>query len=239
MKLRGYVKVYKRNIYNINEVFVMNKSRDFITAKIKSPFWRALFAPFEAFRFHKLELFIWFAFVLVASLLGVIINLIKRVGFDGWNICVALGPDSAAGSFYTFSMVMFSSLIYPLFSRFISGDKPEYRRIHIAYITVLIFVMLFCGVYYSFSTLDQPMVDYSKLHKSDMELDCPQFFFFILALVFSVYSFGLTLIGQHEDVLHLSDDYLVKENKQVKELEQQSASSSSTATTASGIKIRI
>lgn len=54
MKLRGYVKVYKRNIYNINEVFVMNKSRDFITAKIKSPFWRALFAPFEAFRFHKL-----------------------------------------------------------------------------------------------------------------------------------------------------------------------------------------
>ena len=239
MKLRGYVKVYKRNIYNINEVFVMNKSRDFITAKIKSPFWRALFAPFEAFRFHKLELFIWFAFVLVASLLGVIINLIKRVGFDGWNICVALGPDSAAGSFYTFSMVMFSSLIYPLFSRFISGDKPEYRRMHIAYITVLIFIMLFCGVYYSFSTLDQPMVDYSKLHKSDMELDCPQFFFFILALVFSVYSFGLTLIGQHEDVLHLSDDYLVKENKQVKELEQQSASSSSTATTASGIKIRI
>lgn len=79
MKLRGYVKVYKRNIYNINEVFVMNKSRDFITAKIKSPFWRALFAPFEAFRFHKLELFIWFAFVLVASLLGVIINLIKEL----------------------------------------------------------------------------------------------------------------------------------------------------------------
>lgn len=217
----------------------MNKSRDFITAKIKNPFWRALFAPFEAFRYHKLELFIWFAFVLVASLLGIIINLIKRVGFDGWNICVALGPDSAAGSFYTFSIVMFSSLIYPLFSRFINGDKPEYRRMHIAYITVLIFVMLFCGVYYSFSTLDQPMVDYSKLYKSDMELDCPQFFFFILALVFSVYSFGLTLIGQHEDVLHLSDDYLVKENKQVKELEQQSASSSSTATTASGIKIRI
>lgn len=217
----------------------MNKSRDFITAKIKNPFWRALFAPFEAFRYHKLELFIWFAFVLVASLLGIIINLIKRVGFDGWNICVALGPDSAAGSFYTFSIVMFSSLIYPLFSRFINGDKPEYRRMHIAYITVLIFVMLFCGVYYSFSTLDQPMVDYSKLHMSDMKFDCPQFFFFILALVFSAYSFGLTLIGQHEDVLHLSDDYLVKENKQVKELKQQSASSSSTATTASGIKIRI
>ena len=165
--------------------------------------------------------------------------MIKRVCFYGFNICVSLVPDSAAGSFYTFSIVMFSSLIYPLFSRFISGDKPEYRRMHIAYITVLIFIMLFCGVYYSFSTLDQPMVDYSKLHKSDMELDCPQFFFFILALVFSVYSFGLTLIGQHEDVLHLSDDYLVKENKQVKELEQQSASSSSTATTASGIKIRI
>lgn len=103
----------------------MKKTSVFITAKINNPFWRALLAPIEAFRFHKLELFIWFAFVLVASLLGVIINLIKRVGFDGWNICVALGPDSAAGSFYTFSIVMFSSLIYPLFSRFISGDKPR------------------------------------------------------------------------------------------------------------------
>lgn len=99
--------------------------------------------------------------------------------------------------------------------------------------------MLFCGVYYSFSTLDQPMVDYSKLHKSDMEFDFPQFFFFMLALIFSAYSFGLTLIGQHDEVLHLSDDYLAKENKQVKNLEQQSTASNNIVTTSGGIKIKI
>lgn len=211
------------------------RNREFIASDIKSPVWRAIIGPFETFRFHKLELFIWFAFVLVASLLGVVINLIKRVGFDGWEFAVALGPDSAAGSFYTFSIVMFSSLIYPLFSRFVKGEKPEFRKIYIAYITILMFTMLFCGVYYSFSTLNQPMVDYTNLHDSDMQLDVPQFIFFVLAFVFSAYSFGLTLIEEHDDSLRLSDDYLANENKQVKILTQQA--SSSTTTTANGIKI--
>lgn len=213
----------------------MKESNKFWSSKIKSPFWRAVIGPFETFRFHKLELFIWLAFVLVASLLGVIINLIKRVGFDGWDIAVALGPDSAAGSFYTFSIVMFSSLIYPLFSRFVKSEKPEFRKIHIAYITILIFTMLFCGVYYSFSTLSQPMVGYTSLHNSDMQLDVPQFIFFVLALLFSAYSFGLTLIGEHDDSLRLSDDYLAKENEQVNILSQQATAS--TTTTANGIMI--
>ena len=121
----------------------MEKTNDFWSSKLKSPFGRAIIGPFETFRFHKLELFIWLAFVLVASLLGVIINLIKRVGFDGWDFEVALGPDSAAGSFYTFAIVMFSSLIYPLFARFVKSEKPEFRKIHITYITILIFTMLF------------------------------------------------------------------------------------------------
>ena len=213
----------------------MEKSYNFWSSKIKSPFWRAIIGPFETFRFHKLELFIWFAFVLVASLLGVIINIIRRVGFDGWDFKVALGPDSAAGSFYTFSIVVFSSLIYPLFAGFVKSEKPEFRKIHIAYITILIFTMLFCGVYYSFSTLDQPLTDYTSLHNSDMRLDVPQFIFFVLALLFSAYSFGLTLIGEHDDSLHLSDDYLKKENEQVNILSRQA--SSSTTTTANGIKI--
>ena len=213
----------------------MEKSYEFWSSKIDSPFWRAVIGPFETFRFHKLELFIWLAFVLVASLLGVIINLIKRVGFDGWDFKVALGPDSAAGSFYTFSIVMFSSLIYPLFARFVRNDIPEFRKIHIAYITILIFTMLFCGVYYSFSTLNQPMVDYTSLHNSDMQFDVPQFIFFVLALLFSAYSFGLTFLGEHDDSLHLSDNYLASENKQVKILAQQA--SASPTTTANGIKI--
>lgn len=211
------------------------EKHSFLSSKIKSPFWRAIAGPFEACWHHKLEVFIWFAFVLVASLLGVIINLIKRFGFDGWDFKVALGPDSAAGSFYTFAIVMFSSLIYPLFARFVKSEKPEFRKIHIAYITLLIFTMLFCGVYYSFSTLNQPMVDYTSLHNSDMRLDVPQFIFFVLALLFSAYSFGLTLIGEHDDSLHLSDDYLTKENEQVNILSQQA--SSSTTTTANGIKL--
>lgn len=217
----------------------MDNSEKLKSSRINNTFGRAILAPLETLLFHKVELFLWFSFVIVAGLLGVIINIIKRWIFDGWDFLVALGPDSAAGSFYTFSLVMISSLIYPLFSRFIKSEKPEYRKIHIVFITILIFTLLFCGIYYSFSTLNQPMEAYDGLHNKNMRIDYSQLFFFVLVIIFSVYSFGLTLIGQHEDELHLSDDYLEKEQHQVKKLSQQSSSSVSSATTPDGTKITI
>lgn len=217
----------------------MDNSEKLKSSRINNTFLRAILAPLETLLFHKLELFLWFAFVIAAGLLGVIINIIKRWIFDGWDFFVALGPDSAAGSFYTFSLVMISSLIYPLFSRFIKSEKPEYRKLHIVFITILIFTLLFCGIYYSFSTLNQPIRAYERLHNNDMRIDYSQSFFFVLVIIFSVYSFGLTLIGQHEDELHLSDDYLEKEQHQVKKLTKQSSSSISSATTPDGTKITI
>lgn len=217
----------------------MDNSEKLKSSRINNTFLRAILAPLETLLFHKVELFLWFSFVIVAGLLGVIINIIKRWIFDGWDFFVALGPDSAAGSFYTFSLVMISSLIYPLFSRFIKSEKPEYRKIHIVFITILIFTLLFCGIYYSFSTLNQPIETYESLHNNDMRIDYLQLFFFVLVIIFSVYSFGLTLIGQHEEELHLSDDYLEKEQHQVKKLSRQSSSSISSATTPDGTKITI
>lgn len=217
----------------------MDNSEKLKSSRINNIFLRVILAPLETLLFHKIELFLWFAFVIVAGLLGIIINIIKRWIFDGWDFFVALGPDSAAGSFYTFSLVMISSLIYPLFSRFIKSEKPEYRKIHIVYITILIFTLLFCGVFYSFSTLNQPMEAYDGLHNNNMCLDYSQLLFFVLSIVFSVYSFGLTLIGQHEEELHLSDNYLENEQHQVKTLSKQSSSSISSATTPNGTKITI
>ena len=72
-----------------------------------------------------------------------------------------------------------------------------------------------------------------------MRIDYLQLFFFVLVIIFSVYSFGLTLIGQHEEELHLSDDYLEKEQHQVKKRSRQSSSSISSATTPDGTKITI
>lgn len=80
---------------------------------------------------------------------------------------------------------------------------------------------------------------YDGLHNNEMHIDYSQSFFFVLVIIFSVYSFGLTLIGQHEEELHLSDDYLEKEQHQVKKLSQQSSSSISSATTPDGTKIKI
>lgn len=83
------------------------------------------------------------------------------------------------------------------------------------------------------------MEAYDGLHNNNMCIDYSQSFFFVLVIIFSVYSFGLTLIGQHEEELHLSDDYLENEQNQVKKLSQQSSSSASSATTPDGTKITI
>jgi len=79
-------------------------------SNIKNYFGRALILPFTVLLCHKVETFIWFMFVIVASQMGVAINVIYRCLYEDWDLYTALAPDSASGTFYTFCMVMVASL---------------------------------------------------------------------------------------------------------------------------------
>lgn len=187
-------------------------------ANIESKFLRSIVSPFCicCHKKHAVETFVWVMFVLVASQLGTIINLIKRWIFGGWDFQVALAPDSASGSFYTFSLVLMASLVGPWFIRIVKREKPEFRSQVIVFETILIFLILLCAVFYSFATQDVSLESLSKMHNCDMKLDGKQFFFFLIAIVCACYSYGLSLSLEHEDMLNL--DFQEEDDKNRNEL---------------------
>lgn len=186
--------------------------------RLKSDFLRSVVAPFCICAKHPVEWFLWLMFVIIAGQLGTIINVIQRWVFNGWDFLPAFCPDSASGSFYTFALVMIASLIGPIFIRFANKGKPEYRPITIVYVTILIFSLLFCGLYYSFASQVPNLTDFSKLHNNEISVDTKQLVFFLLAIVFSWYSFGLSLMPIHETDAHLDKDYQKEDDSERNEL---------------------
>ena len=77
-------------------------------------------------------------------------------------------------------------------------------------------------MFYSFATQAITNLDYSELKNADMRLDWPQFIFFVLALLYSWYSFGYSLMNRHEEELFLSDDsYAAKDLKEKRDLSEE------------------
>lgn len=200
----------------------MRKQRELLYKRIKNKFWRAILAPFLICFEHKIEFFLWVMYVIFAGLLGVVINVIRRVIFLNWDIMPAIAPESSSGSFYTFSLVLIASLLAPLFISFIKKEKPHYRNIGAVFVTILILSLVLCAVFYSFATQSITNLDYSEFKNADMRLDWPQFIFFVLALLYSWYSFGYSLMDRHEEELFLSDDsYAAKDIKEKRDLSKE------------------
>lgn len=174
-------------------------------AQIKSNFWRAAISPFFICwdRGHSVETFVWLMFAIIAGQLGTIINLIQRWIFGEWDFQVALAPDTASGSFYTFALVLFASLVGPWFIRIVKKEKPEYRPIVIVFVTILIFLLLLCAVFYSAATQNVNITGFEGKTNGDMHLDIKQFAFFVLAIICAWYSYGLFLSREHENILNL------------------------------------
>lgn len=173
-------------------------------------------APFLVIRHCKHDFFLWLVYVIFAGLLGVIINVVKRWIFDGDGFQKALTFDSQAGSFYTFSLVICSSLIWPMFKSLKDNDEPKYSMIRTVLLTLLIFTDLFCAVFYAFSNIN-PHKWFWQICDDWYPLDIPQFLFFIFALILSVYSFGIPYLPKHPEY-KVSDDHLKCENHRVEKL---------------------
>lgn len=182
-------------------------------------FLKGLIGPFEVCRYHKVDTFIWFMFTLVASQLGTIINVINRVVFMGWDFQVALCPESASGTFYTFALVMISSLLCPLFMSIIRAERPTFNKLRMVFVTILFFLLIMAAVLYAFSTQNIDVCDYSKLKNKDVVPDLLQLAFFIITVLAAIYAFGLTHLPEHkEEYAILSDEYQEAENAEVEHM---------------------
>lgn len=202
--------------------------------RLKSDFLKSLIAPLFICFEHKIESFLWLMFVIVAGQLGTIINVIQRWVFGGWDFMPSLVPDSKSGSFYTFALVMIASLLGPIFIRIVNKKTPEYRPITIVFVTILIFSLLLCGLFYSFETQNPKLANFATLKNRDIFVDVKQLVFFILAVLFSWYSFGLSLLPEHETDVKLDKDYQRVDDKERNELSKKSSGKQSTQNDQSG-----
>lgn len=184
----------------------------------RSNFTKGIIGPFVVCCKKPVEFFLWFMFVIVAGQLGTIINVVKRCLFDGQSLSVALCPDSMAGNFYTFSLVLLSSLLGPLFVRMFHKEQPEFRGVSIIFVTIQFFAILLCAVFFSFATQNVMFVDYKNLTSEMVVADVPQIMFFILAVTFACYSFGLQYLNEFSVFNSLDEDYRKKEDAEKKKM---------------------
>lgn len=194
---------------------------------IKRVFW-GIFLPIQTLFRRKflVRTFLWFIFSVGFSLIGTIINIIKFAVFNipripnapvtiGDKISMSIYMDSKTGTFYTFSIVLAASILYPLFECFI---KHEWHYTHLRVITIIIaiLVLVFGGVFYSFLTIGTTSPSYNV---GQVHLDQWQLSFFILAIFVAAYSYGLGLMkedGNHPQI----DDYVEQEEKELKALSE-------------------
>lgn len=192
---------------------------------IKRVFW-GIFLPIQTLFRRKflVRTVLWFVFSVGFSLIGTIINIIKFAVFNipkmpnapetiGEKIRMSIYLDSKTGTFYTFSIVLAASILYPLFECFI---KHEWHYTHLRVITIIvaILVLVFGGVFYSFLTIGTTPYDYNLTH---VHPDQWQLAFFILAIFVAAYSYGLGLMKEDDNHPQI-DDYAENEEKELKAL---------------------
>lgn len=192
---------------------------------------KGVFVPFLTL-FHRkflVRTFLWFVFSVGFSLIGTIINVIKFAVFNipqvdkapsalSDRILTSIYLDSKSGTFYTFSIVLAASILYPLFESFIKHEW-HYTYLRVITIIVAILVLVFGGVFYSFSTISIPQVGNGF---SQLCLDKCQLVFFLLAILVAAYSYGLGLMKEDDNHPEL-DDYADRDDKEVQALTEKAS----------------
>ena len=186
-------------------------------------FWGSVLVPFIVCFNHKIEFFLWIMFVFVAGQLGTIINVVNRTLFHDWTISQALYPDSVSGSFYTYALVLIASLIVPLFTRIRNNKEPGFRSMSVVLMTLLIFALVLSAVFFSFASQEIRSVKYDDFKNVDLNIDWKQTIFFVIAVIFAWYAFGLSLMADNNEGNELDDKYLKQEQEEVDDMEEKSA----------------
>lgn len=181
--------------------------------KRQNQFWGKLCVPFIICFKYPVDFFLWMMFVIVAGQLGTIINVVNRTLFGGMSLPRAIYPDSVFGSFYTYALVLIASLVAPLFTRIKDDTEPKFRSMTIVFVTLLMFTLLLCAVFFSFASQEISCMAF-KGGNGNITVDGKQLIFVVLAVVYAWYALGLSLMVQNKECLKY-DDYSIKEKNDV------------------------
>lgn len=176
---------------------------------------KGLLEPWTVIPDNKLIFFVWFMFTILASQIGIIINLIIRVLNGELSFIQSIYLESINGSFYTFSIVLIASLLSPLFINFVENSPTHFKSIKIVLITILIFALFFAGIFYSTSITNS--YDIGTLSNLDYSVDICQLIFFVIAIILALYTFNVSRLDLKKHKA-LNDDYGEMDDEGVKAL---------------------
>lgn len=176
-----------------------------------------LSAPFEIVWKDRSDYLLWIVFLIFAGQLGTIINIINRCVFHGWPLKNSLLADSVSGNFYTFSIVLVTSVLGSLVINYIGRTRHEHKRMTI---TVIVLTFLFCifnAVFFSSATQDYA-AEFETVEKSCIVVDWWQLIFYLFSILLSTYMFGLERISKHSEYNRL-ETYSRSEKSHIKGLQ--------------------
>lgn len=175
-------------------------------------------APFQAALKGGLDFFLWTLFLIVAGQLGTIINIINRCIFQGWHLKNSLLADSVSGNFYTFSIVLVTSVLCSLVINFLGRKSHEHKRFTVTVIVIAFIFCIFNAVFFSAATQDYA-TEFEYVNKSQISIDWWQMCFYVLSIVVSIYLFGLERMHRYREFDKL-DIYGKNEKMNIKKLQK-------------------
>ena len=179
-------------------------------------FLNILLKPFKVICFHKISFFLWTSFTLFGGLIGIVISVIRYTLFDDKSVAQAIYIESVNGSFYTYSIALVASVLSGVFIIFAEKDKLNFRRYQIPLLTICIFLMFFGGIFYALSKQTGFMSVDSIPKAEDITIEWKQLIVFLLAFLFSVYSFCVCRLDDHtSEFTSISDDRAKNEQPQI------------------------
>lgn len=175
-------------------------------------------SPFSAAFKGGLDYFLWIIFLIIAGQLGTIINIINRCAFHDWSFKNSLLADSVSGNFYTFSIILVTSVLGSLVIDYIGRKSHEHKRVTI---TAIVLAFLFCianAVFFSSATQDYA-AEFEYVEKTTISIDWWQLVFYILAIVVATYLFGLQRMAHYREFDRL-ETYGKGEKNNIKKLQK-------------------
>lgn len=223
-------KIYNNLLFNLQTI--MKRVSEYIKWVI-GKIYSCIVIPLTTFwgRRNLVRSILWMLFSVGLSLVGTIINVIKIAFFDisidnpkvnfMKEVAYSIYLDSRSGTFYTFSIVMAASTLYPLFEGFVKHNF-HYLNLRVLAIIAALLLLSFGGVFYSFSSIDSQ--DVVCIDNFEPCVDIYQLSFFLFAIFISSYSFSLGLMmDEHENNPHpeIDDyDYVKKEENDIDKMKQ-------------------
>lgn len=179
--------------------------------------------PLKVVSLHKISFFLWMSFTLFGGLIGIVISVVRYAFFGDYSIRQAVYIESMNGSFYTYSIAIIASVLSGVFIIFAEKKDLNFRRYQIPFITVSIFLMFFGGVFYALAkqTLAMPLENIPQTE--EIVIEWKQLTIFVLSVLFSVYSFCVCRLDDHQaDFASISDIRDKNKPPMIPEIKQES-----------------